>query len=204
MKVKYITDPQDINAHLTGEVVVSIDAHGEETRVPVINLEADEVLSLGCPVPSLIVLLDIGASLSVPDEIAQQCADLRVYSQVMSATGGDVKRALAYVASEGDEAAAREQIAALRAASKVPAKKAKKAAKTAKKPAEKAKKKASKPAKKAKLKTSSESATGYVGSTREGKLRGRQPVKKTKKTRARNPFKPTQVGMPAPLPPGDP
>lgn len=209
MKVKYITDPQDINAHLTGEVVVSIDAHGEETRVPVINLEADEVLSLGCPVPSLIVLLDIGASLSVPDEIVQQCADLRVYSQVMSAAGGDIKRAIAYVASEGDEAAAREQIAASRVASKVPAKRAKKA------PA-KASKKAK--AKKAKKAAEPEDAS-YVGSTREGKRRGRQPAKKAKKTAvkktkkgkraaepkgARRPYKPTQVTLPEPLtPPGD-
>lgn len=204
MKLKYITDPQDINAHLTGEVVVSIDAHGEETRVPVISLEADDVLSLGCPVPALVVLLDIGASLSVPDEIAQQCGDLRVYSQVMSASGGDVKRALAYVASEGDEAAAREQIAAARAASKVPAKRAKKAPAKASKKAKKA------PAKKAKK--AAEPEASYVGSTREGKRRGRQPakkakkaaVKKTKKPKGtRRPFKPKQIVLPEPLPPGD-
>lgn len=185
MKLKYITDPQDINAHLTGEVVVSIDAHGEEIRVPVISLEADDVLSLGCPVPALVVLLDIGASLSVPDEIAQQCGDLRVYSQVMSASGGDVKRALAYVASEGDEAAAREQIAAARAASKVPAKRAKKAPAKASKKAKKAPKKKAKKAKKAAVKK-----------TKKGKR-----VAEPKGTR--RPFKPKQIVLPEPLPSGD-
>lgn len=140
MNIKYITHPQDINAHLIGEVEEPDGVH-----LPVVRIEEGAVLSLGCAVPSLIVLLDIGASLSVPDDIAIQCADLRVYSQVMATAGGDVKRAAAYVASEGDEAAAKLAID-LAKAKPAPTLPAKRAAK--KKPAKKAAKKAKKPAKK--------------------------------------------------------
>lgn len=136
--VKYITDPQDINAHLIGE----LEEPGGE-HLPIVRLEPGEVLSLGCPVPALIVLLELGASLSVADGIAEQCADLRVYSQVMSTAGG-VKRGAAYVATEGDEAAAAlaRELAAAKPSTARPAKKAKKQAKKPAKKVAKAKAKA--------------------------------------------------------------
>ncbi len=135
--VKYITHPQDINAHLIGEVEEPSGEH-----LPIVRLEPGEVLSLGCPVPALIVLLDLGASLSVTDGIAEQCADLRVYSQVMSTAGG-VKRGAAYVATEGDEAAAAlaRELAAAKPSTARPAKK-----KQAKKPTKKVAKAKAKPA----------------------------------------------------------